>query len=133
MKIIKVSAGMHTNLLLRQSPGMNGIWGDCKFLINTNVEKCDWWFVLHGSGLNNTEESFCDPKHIVYVSMEPTEIMSTVSSKFIDQFSNLVICDRTIRHPNITYMNWITWWVGIVVKKRSEYFTKILYFSKIIE
>jgi len=120
MKIIKVSAGMHTNLLLRQSPGMNGIWGDCKFLINTNVEKCDWWFVLHGSGLNNTEESFCDPKHIVYVSMEPTETMSTVSSKFIDQFSSLVICDREIRHPNITYMNWLTWWVGIVVSKDKD-------------
>jgi hypothetical protein len=118
MKIIKVSAGVPANLLLRQSPGMSEIWGDCKFLINTDVAKCDWWFVLHGSGLVNTEESVCDPKHIVYVSMEPTETMSMVSSKFIDQFSNLVICDREICHPNITYMNWLTWWVGIVVSKR---------------
>ena len=91
MKIIKVSAGVPANLLLRQSPGMSEIWGDCKFLINTDVAKCDWWFVLHGSGLVNTEESVCDPKHIVYVSMEPTETMSMVSSKFLDQFSNLVI------------------------------------------
>ena len=131
MKIIKISIPLPTNLLLRQSPGMSDIWGDCKFLINTDVEKCDWWFVLHGSGLTHTEESVCDPNHIVYVSMEPNEIISSASSKFIEQFSHLVICDREIVHPNITYMNWITWWVGIVVNKRREYFSKILYFSKI--
>ena len=83
MKIIKISIPLPTNLLLRQSPGMSDIWGDCKFLINTEVEKCDWWFVLHGSGLTHTEESVCDPNHIVYVSMEPNEIISSASSKFI--------------------------------------------------
>jgi len=124
LKVIKISTGLSANLLLRQSPNMDGIWGDCRFLINTDVEKCDWWFVLHGSGLTRTEESFCDPEHVVYVSMEPNESLSSVSSKFIEQFSNLVICDRVICHPNITYMNWLTWWVGIVVNKDSDNFSK---------
>tara|TARA_B110000211_G_C14004081_1_gene519938 strand:- start:208 stop:1215 length:1008 start_codon:yes stop_codon:yes gene_type:complete len=122
MKIIKVSSGIpeYTKLLLRQSPQMKGIWNDCKFIVNSNVKECDWWFVLHGSGLVKSEECFCDPSHIVYVSMEPTEIISKVSKKFLDQFSHLIICDRNINHPNITYMNWLTWWVGIIVNKTKK-------------
>jgi hypothetical protein len=52
--------------------------------------------------------------------MEPTEIISKVSNKFLDQFSHLIICDRNINHPNITYMNWLTWWVGIIVNKTKK-------------
>ena len=123
---IKVSAASQpTNLYLRQTPGMSGIWGDCEFFINSDVQECDWWFVLHGSGLANTEECLCDPNHIVYVSMEPNETISSVSNKFMDQFSHLVICDRHIKHPNITYMNWLTWWVGISVKiDKGHHFSK---------
>ena len=119
MKIIKVSAGLPKNqkLLLRQTPEVKGVWGDCKFLVNSNVDRCDWWFVLHGSGLVNTEECLCDPNHIVYVSMEPNEKISRISNKFLNQFSHLITCDRNIDHPNVTYMNWLTWWVGIVVNK----------------
>ena len=129
MQIIKISAGdsKYSNLLLRHTPEMKGVWGDCKFLVNTNVKKCDWWFVLHGSGLAEAEETICDPNHIVYVSMEPTEILSGVSEKFMAQFSHLIICDRNIIHPNITYMNWLTWWVGISVHNgKKHHFSKTI-------
>ena len=128
MIVIKISSGKpeYSNLLLRQLPGMNPVWGECKFHINSDVKVCDWWFVLHGSGLVNNEECICDPNHIVYVSMEPTEKISKVSSLFLDQFSHLVMCDRDIFHPKITYMNWLTWWVGIVVQKNNgDSFSKI--------
>jgi hypothetical protein len=127
MKTIKVSAGSseNTELLLRQIPGMTSAWGDCNFIINSDVNECDWWFVLHGSGLIKTEECFCDPNHIVYVSMEPNETMSKVDKKFLDQFSYLVTCDRKILHPRITYMNWLTWWVGVnVVRSKSGLISK---------
>ena len=122
MKIIKVSSGKpeYRELLLRQSPGLSEIWGDCKFIINSNVKKCVWWFVLHGSGLLKTEECLCDPNQIVYVSMEPNEEMSKVSIKFLQQFSHLVTCDRNINHPSKTYMNWLTWWVGITYLKSNK-------------
>ena len=45
MKIIKVSAGSleKTSLLLRQSVNSEGVWNDCRFIINDNkLEKCDW-------------------------------------------------------------------------------------------
>jgi len=124
MKIIKVSAGPYKDnkLLLRQFPEMSGIWGDCKFIINSDIDKCDWWFVMHGSGVVKTEECLCDPSHIVYISMEPSEVMSRVSNDFINQFSHLVLCDRNITHPSITYMNWLTWWVGVVIVKSKKSF-----------
>ena len=123
MKIIKVSAGglEKTSLLLRQSVNSEGIWNDCKFIINDNkLKKCDWWFVLHGSGLVERENCLCDPDHVVYVSMEPSEKISQASDKFLEQFSHLVLCDRDIKHQNIIYSNWLTWWVGIVVNKKNK-------------
>jgi len=122
MKIIKVSAGgsEKKSLLLRQTLESKGVWNDCKFIVNSKVEKCDWWFVLHGSGLVKNESCFCDPDHIVYVSMEPTEIMSKVSSEFLKQFSCLVMCDRDIKHNNVIHSNWLTWWVGIIVTKNKK-------------
>ena len=127
MKIIKVSSGPpeYANLLLRQTPGMKGVWGDCNFFINTQIEKCDWWFVLHGSGLVNNEECLCDPDHIVYVSMEPNERISKVSNNFLEQFSHLVTCDRDVVHPSKIYQNWLTWWVGIdVIRSIKGVFSK---------
>ena len=121
MKIIKVSSGVPelSGLLLRQSPRGKGIWGDCQFIVNQPVERCDWWFVLHGSGLVSIEKTICDPKHIVYISMEPNENVGHITKKFLNQFSHLVICDREIIHKNITYSNGLTWWVGINVNHKN--------------
>jgi len=117
--VVKVSSGRsdRTQLLLRQTQKLSGIWKNCKFIVNKPTDKCDWWFVLHGSGLIKSEATYCDPEHIVYVSMEPSEKVSKASQEFLEQFSQIVICDRNIKHPNIKYANWLTWWVGIVVEK----------------
>ena len=123
MKVIKVSAGglEKTSLLLRQSVNSQGIWNDCKFVVNDNkLEKCDWWFVLHGSGLVERENCLCDPDHVVYVSMEPSEKISQATDKFLQQFSHLVICDRNVKHRNIIYSNWLTWWIGMIVTTKNK-------------
>lgn len=116
MKIVKISTGLNSDLLLRQTPNCSGVWGDCKFVINELTDKCDWWVVLHGSGLRFTESVCCDPNHVIYVSMEPNEMVGHISDGFHKQFSRIVITDRSIVHPNITYKNFHTWWVGLSVK-----------------
>lgn len=115
MITIKVSAGSAelAKMFLRQTPGGSGIWGGCKFIVNQFVEKCDWWVICHGSGLQNIESTICDLRHIVYISMEPSESVGNIKQEFLDQFSHLVICDRNIIHPNIIYANGLTWWVGM--------------------
>ncbi len=49
--------------------------------------------------------------------MEPEEI--GVPHGFLVQFSRLVLCDRTISHPQITYANGLTWWAGQTVKHEN--------------
>ncbi|MEB3354480.1 MAG: glycosyltransferase family 10 [Cyanobacteriota bacterium] len=101
-----------SQLLLRQTPGHSGLWGDCQFYVNEPVDQCDWWFICHESALKDRQEARCDPAHLVYVSMEPNEC---AYQKFYNQFSKLVICSQGFRHPSIIYRNGITWWAGISV------------------
>jgi hypothetical protein len=116
-KIIKVSSGRASlaGLLLRQTPKQQGIWKDCKFLVNQNIKQCDAWFVLHHSGLLKEESSFCDPSKVFYISMEPSESIGSVSREFINQFSTIVSCDTTINHRQQIKKNIHTWWAGINV------------------
>jgi hypothetical protein len=122
VKIIKVSTsgdGEMCGLFLRQTPGGLGIWGDCQFLVNQPVERCDWWVVCHGSALQMPDSTLCDPDHIVYISMEPTEGVVGVANKFLKQFSKVALCDRSVSHPDITYANGLTWWVGMNVRHEN--------------
>lgn len=114
MKIIKLSVRpVLTDIFLRQTAQAKGVWGDCRFVVNAPVDKCDWWVVCHNSALSEMETTMCDPDHVVYVSLEPED--SWLSKDFIDQFARVVLCDRRIQHPNITYKNGLAWWVGIRV------------------
>ena len=118
MKIIKVTATGETPeisaLLLRQSPGGKGVWGDCRFFINQPVERCDWWVVCHYSALRDTETAYCDPDHVIYVSMEPFDSM--LPREFLSQFARVVLCDRVVDHPSVLHRNGLSWWVGLNIK-----------------
>lgn len=125
MRVVKVSSSGGADLsglFLRQTSGRKGIWGDCQFIVNQPVERCDWWVVCHGSALDRSESTYCDPSHIVYISMEPAEIRTPPS--FLNQFSKLVLCDRSISHSAIQYANGLTWWVGMNVRhERGHHFS----------
>ena len=95
MKTIKLSVRpVLADIFMRQTPGNQGIWKNCKFYINTPVEKSDWWIVCHNTGLMEEEHVMCDPDHLVYISMEPYD--SWLPKGFIDQFSKVVLCDRPL-------------------------------------
>jgi hypothetical protein len=101
-----------SQLLLRQTPGSTGRWGDCQFVVNEPVDQCDWWFVCHHSALQDIQTCICDPAHVVYISMEPQD---EYPIGFYRQFSKLVLCDPNVKHAAILYRNGITWWAGINV------------------
>lgn len=128
--IIKISSGPkeHSRLLLRQTPNGLGRWGQVRFLVNEEVDECDWWVVLHSSGLRTAERTRCDPNHIVFVSMEPP--YQKHSSAFLRQFSCIVSCDTGLNHPNVIYKNGLTWWAGIRVafgSRGHEFDSSVLY------
>lgn len=117
MKIVKISTGNPgKKIIQRQFPEPNFRWGDCKFYIDTNIKDCDWWFICHVSGLQTVEVVNCDPDKIVYISMEPDEIISGARNNFLVQFGLLVCCDSNLTFKNILYKNIHTWWVGLLVK-----------------
>lgn len=111
--IVKVSSGPPelAEILLRQSPNRSGRWGNVQFLVNQPVERCDWWVVLHESGLTHAERTACDPNNLVFVSMEPPDGSS--SPGFLRQFKHIVSCDARIT-PTLP-RNGLTWWAGIEV------------------
>lgn len=123
---ISISPGISAEQILRQTPGRNGIWGNCKFFIKDEIEQYDWWVVLHESGLRHPEILKCDVNQTVYVSMEPNESVSGATHLFLDQFSYVVVCDRDIVHKNKIFKNLLTWWVGINIShiKGQHYFSK---------
>lgn len=116
---IKISSGVPelSSLFLRQTPRNSGIWKNCQFFVNEHVERCDWWVVCHNSALRQPETAVCDPEHVVFISMEPTE--GSIPQAFFDQFSKLVLCDRGVIHPDVRYENGTTWWVGISVRHEN--------------
>lgn len=118
--IIKISAGnsKFANLLRRQTPGLSAVWNGNTFHINSDVEYCDYWVVCHESGLEVSESAICDPRNIIYISMEPDEDVCRVNDLFLKQFEKVVTCDESRKIKNKISMNVSTWWVGI--KMESE-------------
>lgn len=116
---IKVSTSSPelSSLFLRQTPANSGLWKGCQFFVNEPVERCDWWVVCHNSALRQPETTLCDPDHVVFISMEPTE--GSTPKAFFEQFSKLVLSDRGVIHPDIRYENGTTWWVGINVRHEN--------------
>lgn len=122
MKIVKLSCGNKevSKIIMRQTPGGKGVWGEYKFIADDSLKECDCWIVCHVSGLMKKTTVRCDPKNIIYVSMEPDENIPNTNTNFLSQFSKIIICDDEIEHKNIEKFNVITWWVGIGVKHHNN-------------
>ena len=113
--IIKVSAGGQniSEILKRQTPSRSGVWKNCRFIFTNRCIECDYWVVMHNEGLKIPEKAICDPKNIIYVSMEPVESVGHVSIRFLNQFLLLVLTDPEVQKPNIIRENVHSWWCGI--------------------
>lgn len=81
-------------------PRRSGVWGNCQFLINQEVESCDYWMVI--DGLTRPETTYCQPENIFLFTAEPSSIRR-YSQTFLQQFSTVVTCQREIKHPRIIY------------------------------
>lgn len=129
MKKIKITSTGSIDLshiLSRQTPTSSLIWGDCKFYINTPLEECDFWFILHSTSLKDKEGTIVDPKNIIFFSMEPLEFYP---SNFYHQFSKVFAVDNKLSHKSLEYFNIHTWWVGINVEfnEGHKFYSKINY------
>jgi len=97
--------------IIRQTPGHHGIWGEYRFFCNTDIDRCDYWFVLEGLG-NRKETSICPKGNVVFIAGEPPTL-KTYKSEFLFQFAAVITSDANINHPHPLFQqSGLPWHVG---------------------
>jgi hypothetical protein len=97
--------------ITRQTPGGKGVWGECRFFCNTDIDRCDYWFVLEGPG-RKKETAVCPKENTVFVAHEPPTLR-TYRSDFLQQFAAVITSDARIDHPNpVLQQSGLPWHVG---------------------
>lgn len=96
--------------VIKQTPGRNGVWGDCQFFINDDTFDCDYWFVFYG--MNKAERVCCSSENIYFVSGEPNTV-KTYRYNFLRQFSHFITCQKKAYDGQVihSYMA-LPWMVG---------------------
>jgi hypothetical protein len=84
--------------LRRQTPGSKGIWSNCIFYIDQDIEECDYWVIL--DNLSNSEKTKCPKENVILVTGEPPNIKK-YSSCFIRQFHTIITCHKDLKHNNV--------------------------------
>lgn len=110
--MIKIKLSVHSDWpVLRQTPGGKGVWGNCQFFVNQDIDECDWWVV--SDNLPKTETCRCDRQKTIFVTGEPPTIKS-YDNNFLKQFKTIITCERKdIKHPNIIYnQQGLFWMIG---------------------
>jgi hypothetical protein len=111
MITVKVSTNFPHWPLLRQTPVSEGIWGNCKFLVNQDVTECDWWVVYEG--LMGTEKACCPKSHTILIAAEPRSI-KVYDPDFLRQFGTIITSQSEIVHPRVLYQHTAQpWHVGV--------------------
>ena len=111
MVIVKLSTN-YAEPLVRQTPFSSGSWGDCRFVINQMVERCDAW-VVH-EGVSQVESALCPPQNTVLITGEPPAA-KRYHPKFLAQFGLIITCHTHLRHPRVAHRQpAIPWHLGVV-------------------
>lgn len=111
---IKLSTNFPEWSLLRQTPGSKGIWDNCQFFVDLDIEECDYWVVY--SGLLKPEKTICPPENTFFITGEPPTFKK-YDSKFLNQFATIVTCHQDIKHPNVVHtQQGYPWHVGRYIK-----------------
>lgn len=104
---VKLTTSSQQWPLARQTPGANGIWGDCIFYINQDVEDCDFWVVY--DDLPAPETCFCPPKNTILFTAEPPSVKRYYPN-YARQFGMVVTCQHHLKHPNAIYHQQALFW-----------------------
>jgi hypothetical protein len=105
MKIIKISfpqlgwpLSKQKEPLLKQTPYSSGIWGDYKFIINSNIDYCDYWVVY--DKIERNEINFCPSQNTLFITGEPPTTKE-YDNKYYNQFAHIITCHQAIHHKNV--------------------------------
>ncbi len=129
MRTVKISTAFPWWPLQRQTPGGDGVWGSCKFVINTDMPDCDYWVVLEG--LQKREQVRCDPRNTMLVTCEPPDFKS-YPAEFLRQFNTVLTCHQDIPHPHpVLSQQGLPWMIGARLDPGRLKWSDFLTFSQL--
>ena len=107
---VKVSTNFPEWPLIRQTPGRSGIWGECQFFINEEIEECDFWVVY--DDVVRPETTRCPPANTLLITGEPPSV-KRYPRRYAAQFARVLTCQREMKHPHVIYSQQaLPWMVG---------------------
>jgi len=107
--------------LIRQTPQASGIWGNCQFFVNQEIDECDVWVVYNS--LKQKETVRCSADNIILITTEPPSV-EQYRPEFLDQFSKIITCHRDLqsKHAQVVYrQQGLPWHVGKTQVGRKDY------------
>ena len=126
---VKVSTNFAHWPLARQTPRGAGEWGGCRFLVNQEVEACDFWVVLDGFG--GPETVRCHPSNTLLVTCEPPDV-KTYAPEFLRQFAVVLTSHRKLHHPHVLHgQQGLPWMIGARLEPASLTWTNFMSFEEI--
>lgn len=115
---IKISIPIKNEALIDQAPQSKGIWKNCKFHINSNIQEADFWVVYEG--LSKKEKIKCNRNNTILITGEPPSVKQYQKS-FINQFGHIITCHTNLEHENvINTQQALSWRVGIQYNDKNR-------------
>lgn len=97
MITVKLSTSTPLWPYIRQTPQGSGVWGRCKFVVDEEIDECDFWVVY--ADITDLQRCRCDPDNVLYIAGEPPS-KKKYPRKFLAQFETVWTTDRETDHPN---------------------------------
>lgn len=124
---VKLSVPLTNFPFLRQTPGGTGVWEDCKFYLNEEIESCDYWFVF--DSLLKDEQTRCIPENVVLVTGEPSSV-KRFNRAFLNQFGAVITAQKTIPHSQVVRsQTGLPWYSGVSYNKELNQWSNENYLS----
>jgi len=126
---VKVSTSFPHWSLERQTPSASGVWGNFQFLVDREVEECEYWVVFEG--LTRTETAFCPPANTLLVTGEPPDVKS-YRAEFLGQFAAVITCQRNLSHPRLIFsQQGLPWMIGVDLDHRTMTWSNFMSFAEL--
>ena len=108
---IKISCQNNNFPLIRQTPGANGVWGNCKFFINQEINECDYWIIYED--IDNSESCKCPLENVIFISGEPQSVKQ-YNTSFLKQFPIIMTTQNEINiNKTIHTQTSLPWLIGV--------------------
>lgn len=107
---VKLSTNFPEWPLIRQTPDRSGVWGDCRFFINEDIDECDFWVVY--DDVLRPETTRCPPGNTLLITGEPPSV-KRYHPRYTAQFGHVLTCQRELKHSHVIYRQQaLPWMIG---------------------